>query len=213
MAVRPWSGRAWTARGGLAKKDVDGEPHDHTRIGMTNETDQDQGAEGRMSAEDYGPAGRALMRVCEVLALTGGIILIVVTTLTVISVVGRTGFDLPILGDSEIVEVGVAYALFSFLAYCQMRGANVIVDFFTARAPAIIRNGLDAFSNILFAVVVCVLTWRLTLGGIDSFTRDDFSMFLQIPVWWGYLGAFVSCLAWVAACVYTAAHRLGLDAR
>lgn len=180
---------------------------------MSNETDQNQDAEGRLSADDYGATGRALMRVCEVLALIGGIILIVVTTITVLSVVGRTGFDLPILGDSEIVEIGVAYSIFSFLAYCQMRGANVIVDFFTARAPAAIRNGLDAFSNILFAVVVCVLTWRLTLGGIDRFTHDDFSMFLQIPVWWGYLGAFVSCLVWVAACVYTAAHRLGIDPR
>lgn len=175
---------------------------------MNEHTEQDHGAEIRMNAADYGPAGRALMRVCEVLALVGGLFLIVVTALTVLSVIGRAGFNAPILGDSEIVEIGVAYAIFSFLAYCQMRRANVIVDFFTARAPAVVRNGLDAASNIVFAAVVCVLTWRLALGGIETFRRDDFSMFLQIPVWWGYLGAFVSCLVWTAACVYTACHRL-----
>ena len=178
---------------------------------MTERTEQDHGPEARMSAGDYGPAGRALMRVCEVLALIGGLFLIVVTALTVLSVIGRTGFNLPILGDSEIVEIGVAYAIFSFLPYCQMRRANVIVDFFTARAPAVMRNGLDAASNVVFAAVVCVLTWRLALGGVETLRRDDFSMFLQIPVWWGYLGALVSCLIWAAACLYTAGHRLRRD--
>ena len=67
-----------------------------------------------MSAADYGPAGRALMRVCQVLALIGGLFLIVVTTLTVLSVIGRTGFNVPILGDSEIVEIGVALRDFLF---------------------------------------------------------------------------------------------------
>jgi len=177
---------------------------------MGDETEAGRDAEGQMGIEDYGPAGCALMCLSEILALAGGIILVVVTALTVFSVVGRTGFNLPILGDSEIVEVGVAFSIFSFLAYCQMRGANVIVDFFTARAPAVLRNGLDAVSNAMFAVVVCILTWRLALGGIETFEREDFSMFLNIPIWWGYLGAFVSCLVWAAACLYTAAQRLRL---
>ncbi len=178
---------------------------------MTERTERDHSTEARMNAGDYGPAGRALMRICEILALVGGLFLIVVTALTVFSVIGRTGFNMPILGDSEIVEIGVAYAIFSFLPYCQMRRANVIVDFFTARAPARVRNGLDAASNVAFAAVVCVLTWRLALGGIETFHRDDFSMFLQIPVWWGYTGAFVSCLIWAAACLYTAGDRLRRD--
>ena len=97
------------------------------------------------------------------------VILVVVTILTIVSVVGRTGFDVPILGDSEIVEVGVAYSVFSFLAYCQMRGANVIVDFFTARAPAVVRNGLDAVSNAVFAVVVCSAMDFLTTSAIYCF--------------------------------------------
>lgn len=164
--------------------------------------------DGAGDAVVLGPAGRALMQVCEILALVGGSILLLLTAVTVLSVVGRTGFDLPILGDSEIVEVGVAYAVFSFLGYCQMRNANIIVDFFTARAPMRMRKSLDAFSAVLFALVVCIVTWRLALGGIDSYRRDDFSMFLQIPIWWGYVGAFLSCLVWTAACFYTAARRL-----
>ncbi len=150
------------------------------------------------------PVGRLLLQLSETLALAGGLVLIVVTVLTVASVVGRTAFNMPVLGDSEIVEVGVAFSIFSFLAYCQMRGANVIVDFFTKPLPAYLRNGLDTISNLVFAIVVMVLTWRLGLGGIDAYQRGDFSMFLQIPTWWGYVGAFISCLLWAVACLYTA---------
>ena len=175
---------------------------------MGDETESDLDVEGRMGFEDYGPTGQALFRLSEILALLGGVILVLVAVVTIVSVIGRTGFNLPILGDSEIVEIGIAYSLFSFLAYCQMRGANVIIDFFTARAPVMVRNGLDAVSNVVFAVVVCILTWRLAVGGIETYGRADFSMFLNIPLWWGYLGAFLSCLVWAAACLYTAAHRL-----
>ena len=60
----------------------------------------------------------------------------------------------------------------------------------------------------MFAIVVVILTWRLALGGIDTFRHGDFSMFLPIPGWWGYVAAVLSCLVWAAACLYTAVARL-----
>lgn len=154
------------------------------------------------------PLGRFLLRLSEALALAGGLVLLVVTALTVFSVIGRTALNLPLLGDSEIVEIGVAFSVFSFLAYCQMRGANVVVDFFTKPLPLKARNGIDAISNLVFALVVILLTWRLALGGIGAYFNDDTSMFLLIPKWWGYLAAFASCLVWGAACLYTAVAPL-----
>ncbi len=158
--------------------------------------------------------GAALTRVCEALALVGGIILLIAMSLTVVSVVGRAAFNRPLLGDSEIVEVGVAFSIFSYLAYCQIRGANVIVDFFTRSLPASARNGIDTVCDLFFAVVVLILTWRLALGGIDTYHRGDVSMFLLITNWWGYLGAFVYCLVWAAACIYTSvAALMGISRR
>lgn len=158
--------------------------------------------------------GSALSRVCEGLALLGGIVLLLVMTLTVVSVIGRAGFNRPLLGDSEVVEVGVAFSIFSYLAWCQIRGANVIVDFFTRSLSARTRNGIDTVCDLLFAAIVLVLTWRLALGGIDTFHRGDVSMFLLVPSWWGYLAAFVSCVIWAAACLYTAlAALMGIPRR
>lgn len=158
--------------------------------------------------------GSVLTRVCEGLALLGGIVLLLVMMLTVVSVIGGAAFNRPLLGDSEVVEIGVAFSIFSYLAWCQIRGANVIVDFFTRPLPARVRDLIDTMCDLVFAFVVLVLTWRLAIGGLDTFHRGDVSTFLQIPNWWGYLGAFVACLVWATACLYTAvAAVLGVSPR
>lgn len=144
-----------------------------------------------------------LYSACEVLAVFGGIVLLVVTAFTVISVVGRTGFDSPVLGDQEIVEIGCAVALFSFMPYCQMRAANVVVEFFTAKFPAPARAALDAIMNAVFSVCIVIVTWRLGVGGIAAFEGGDTTMFLRMSQWWGYLAAFVACIAWSLACLYS----------
>ncbi len=152
------------------------------------------------------PLGRGLHAIAEGLAVFGGLILLVITFFTVISVAGRTGFDLPILGDQEIVEFGIAIAIFSFMPYCQMRAANVIVDFFTARTSRRTRHLLDVTMNAIFSVCIGLITWRLAVGGMAAFHNGDTSMFLRIPLWWGYLVAVVCSLLWMAACLYSVAR-------
>lgn len=147
--------------------------------------------------------GRALYASSVAIALSGGLITLLVMVLTVASVVGRGALNAPLLGDSEVVEVGVAIAIFSFLPYCQMRGANVIVDFFTMRTSSRTRAALDMVMNAVFFVCVAVLTWRLAVGGLVAFRNGDNSMFLRIPLWWGYIAGFVASVAWTLACLYT----------
>lgn len=167
------------------------------------------GSRQRLSAPRDEPFGAALFAFSEALAVFGGIVLLAMTAFTVISVVGRTGFDLPVLGDQEIVELGCAIAIFSFMPYCQMRAANVIVDFFTARLNQAARDGLDATMNAIFSVCILIVTWRLAVGGIATFHASDASMFLRIPQWWGYALAFMGCIAWSLACIYSMLRSIG----
>lgn len=167
------------------------------------------GSRQRLSAPRDEPIGAALFAFSEALAVFGGIVLLAMTAFTVISVVGRTGFDLPVLGDQEIVELGCAIAIFSFMPYCQMRAANVIVDFFTARLGQAARDGLDATMNAIFSVCILIVTWRLAVGGIATFHASDASMFLRIPQWWGYALAFMGCIAWSLACIYSMLRSIG----
>lgn len=155
-----------------------------------------------------GPFGKWLFGICEALAVFGGIVLLIVTAFTVVSVVGRTAFDSPVLGDQEIVEIGVAIALFSFMPYCQMRAANVIVGFFTARVSAAGQGFLDTVMNTIFSVCIVIVTWRLAVGGVGAFRAEDASMFLRLPQWWGYAAAFIACIFWSLACMYSVFRSL-----
>lgn len=177
------------------------------------ESEGEGAAHRRLGRPPSDPFGARLFAVCEGLAVLGGISLLIVTVFTVVSVVGRTALDMPVLGDQEIVEIGCAFAIFSFMPYCQMRAANVIVDFFTARLRLRHRDLIDALMNTVFSACVLLITWRLAVGGIGAFKAGDNSMFLRIPQWWGYSVAFVACILWSLACCYSAwrSLRAGLE--
>ena len=56
-------------------------------------------------------------RLIRFVALMGGFAVVAVSAITVISVLGRYTFSMPITGDYEIVEYGISIAAFSFLAF------------------------------------------------------------------------------------------------
>jgi TRAP-type C4-dicarboxylate transport system permease small subunit len=136
------------------------------------------------------------------MALAGGIALLGAMVVLLATVVGAA-FGSPLLGDSELVELLVGMAVFAFLPYCQLRGSNVIVDFFTQPLPPRARHWLDAVMGVVFIFVAAVLTWRMVEGGITAWERSRRSMFLQLPDWWGYVVAVVAMILWVAVCMWT----------
>jgi len=145
----------------------------------------------------------ALTRACEVWGLVGGIALLGAMATMVITVAGAA-FGSPLLGDSEIVELLGGIAVFAFLPYCHLRGANVLVDFFTKPLPERAQRWLDAAMNVVFAAVVVILAWRLLEGGLGAYERSKRSMFLQLPDWWGYAIGMLSMLLWIAVCLFVA---------
>src|SRR5690606_15299705 len=84
------------------------------------------------------------------LAILGGLVLILITVLTVVSITGRAfvrqGLG-PIPGDFELVEVMTAFAVFSFLPWCQLRGAHATVDVFTSFFPAGVNRVIDLITE------------------------------------------------------------------
>jgi len=60
-------------------------------------------------------------------ALTGGVLLALLTVLVVVSVIGRSfsGMGLgPVPGDYELVEMGVGVAIFFFMPWCYLQGGH-----------------------------------------------------------------------------------------
>jgi TRAP-type C4-dicarboxylate transport system permease small subunit len=150
-----------------------------------------------------GRLGRALQRAATGVALLGGLVLFALTLLTVISVVGRAVFNAPIPGDFELVELGMAVAIFAFLPYCQIVRGNVIVDLFTSRASTRTKALLDGVGNLLYTAIAALLTWRVALGGIEIRSYRETTMVLQVPVWWGYVPAVAFLTFLTIVCAYT----------
>lgn len=146
---------------------------------------------------------QTLTRICEAWGLVGGVALLGTMLTMMVTVLGGA-FGKPLLGDSEIVELLGGICVFAFLPYCHLRGANVLVDFFTRPLPARINGWLDAVMNLTFAAVAIVLTWRLVEGGIGVYERGKRSMFLQLPDAWGYAIGTLSMLLWIAVCLFIA---------
>jgi TRAP-type C4-dicarboxylate transport system permease small subunit len=147
--------------------------------------------------------GRVLYRAATGVAVLGGLVLFALTLLSVISIVGRVAFSAPIPGDFELVELGMAVAIFSFLPYCQIVGGNVIVDLFTSKASPRTRALLDGIGNVLFTAIAALLTWRVAVGGVEIRSYHETTMVLQVPVWWGYVPAVIFLAFLTVVCAYT----------
>ena len=133
-------------------------------------------------------------KISAAFAFAGGLVLIAISAMTVTSVVGRKLFGNAITGDFELVEIGCAVAIALFLPYCQLKRGNVIVDFFTLRAPPSLKRLLDVFGCLLLSAIAMLMTWRLGAGGISLFTSNDQTMVLQVGTWWPFL-ILVPCMA------------------
>ena len=141
-----------------------------------------------MMAAGQGP----LARLSRAWAVLGGVVLLAVMLMTVLSVAMRALLGFPILGDYELVEIGTAIAAFAFLPYCHQAGGNVAVDFFTERAPARVKRALGALGSLLLALVACVLLWRMALGGYDFLQYGEVTTNLGIPRWWAFPPILIS---------------------
>lgn len=114
-----------------------------------------------MSEQQAGAAqdavGRWLERICRLFALIGGVVLVAITLMSVASITGRSLFGKPVPGDFELVQIGCAICVAAFLPWSQLRGGNIIVDFFTVRAGTRIRAWLDVFGALLTAAVMVLV--------------------------------------------------------
>lgn len=139
----------------------------------------------------------ALEGLARAFALAGGALLVVITGMSVVSIVGRAVLGTPVPGDFELVQVGCGAGIAMFLPYCQLRRGNIIVDFFTVRAPARVQAALDAVGALALAAVMALLAWRTTAGMLTVKAAGEVSMIVGFPIWIGY-AAIVPSLALAA---------------
>lgn len=127
-----------------------------------------------------------LQTLAKLCAIVAGVLLTVITLITCASVIGRNTTGSTLVGDFELTAVAAGAAIALFLPWCQIRRGNIIVDFFTANASPGLNAMLDRIGALLLGLVMALLTWRSTLGGINAWASQSGSMMLGFPEWLVY---------------------------
>lgn len=147
----------------------------------------------------------AIEWLARALAIVGGMVLVVITLLTVVSITGRAfvrqGLG-PIPGDFELVEAMTAFAVFSFLPWCQLRRAHATVDVFTNFFPDSVNRVIDLVTEILMTLVIVLIAWRLWYGMMDKIRYQETTFILQFPVWWGFAASMAAVVIAVIVSFY-----------
>lgn len=166
-------------------------------------------------------------KLARYMAILGGIVLTILILLVCVSVFGRSmngvlhdvgssiapGFaqallDMgvgPINGDFELVEAGIAFAIFAFLPICHLTGGHATVDIFTSKLPDGANRFLKMITEFVFAAVLILISWRLFEGMQSKMSYGETTFLLQFPIWWAYAASFLGSVIAAIVGVYIAA--------
>lgn len=172
---------------------------------------------------------KLMMGLARTMAMVGGMVLSLLIILTCLSIVGRLlngvfhggllqaiapGFSDwmitwvgPINGDFELVEAGVAFAIFSFLPLCQITAGHASVDVVANALPRSIKRFLRMLTEVLFAAVLVLIAWRLGEGTISKYHNGETSFLLEFPVWWAFAASLLSAIVAALVGIYMGAVR------
>lgn len=126
------------------------------------------------------------------MAILGGVIMLLLATMTVVSIIGRALFGVAVEGDYELVEAGLGISVFLFLPECHLHKGHVVVDIFTSHCSDAVQEKLEGLGEILFVVASTVLAWRLFVSGFEAYDYMEQSMILELPLWMVFIPGVIS---------------------
>ncbi len=157
--------------------------------------------------------GAVVGRLAMALAVVGGLILVALVVMSVVSIAGRglgtfsrtlpVGWAGPVPGDFELVEAGTAVAVFAFLPWCQFNRGHITVDVFLFWAGPRARAVLSLAGNLLMTGAAAFIAWRIHGGLMDKLRYGETTMILGMPVWYGYALALAGACAFALVSLYT----------
>jgi hypothetical protein len=114
----------------------------------------------------------------------------------------------PINGDFELIEAGIAFAVFAFLPLCQLTGGHASVDVFTNLMSDRVNRALRLITELLFAAVLVLIAVQLFAGMQSKFRSGQTTFLVEFPVWWAYALSLTGAVVAAAVGVYVAVTRL-----
>ncbi len=147
----------------------------------------------------------ALAVVIRYWALAGGAIVAALVVMTAASAILNLVSHKPIPGEYELVKHFIAIAIFTFLPYCQLAGANVTVDIFTEGVSERAKSAMVVFSSLLAALFALLLLRQMSLGFRDYIRYPETTATLGVPLWTAFPPILLSLLLLLVAALITGA--------
>ena len=114
----------------------------------------------------------------------------------------------PITGDFELVEAGMAFAVFAFIPLCQITAGHASVDIFASFLPRAVDRLLRVVIEVVFAIALVVIAVQLFRGMLDKIHNGETSFLLAYPIWWAYALSLFGAVAAAIVGVYMGAVRV-----
>lgn len=173
---------------------------------------------------------RFMEKLARIMAVLGGLVLSFLIIMTCLSIVGRTINSVlhsdmiqgimpgiasallatgigPINGDFELVEAGLAFAIFAFLPLCQLGNGHASVDIFISHFPKL-NQKMQVIIDMVFAATLILIAVKLFAGMQSKQNSGQTTFLLQLPVWWAYAASLFGAVIAALVATYIAIVRL-----
>jgi len=120
-------------------------------------------------------------RLLRLMALGGGIVLMLLMGYTVLDVVLRYGFNKPFSGSLELTEFAMAAIVFLGIAYCGFTGGHVAVDILERPLQSPRLRFVPVLLTFASAVLFAAIAWLTAAEALTSMHRV--SNMVRWPHW------------------------------
>lgn len=124
-----------------------------------------------------------IFKLVRIGALCGGLVMLAIVVMLVITIVGRKLFAWQVPGDVELVQMGAAFATAPFFAWCHLMRGEVKIDFLTQKLPPRAVAGLECLGSALVGLFGALLAWRTGLLALSTQQGGEISAILGWPAW------------------------------
>ena len=127
-----------------------------------------------------------LERLFKGAALLGGLALFAVMLLVSAAVFFRYVLNEPILGDQELVEIGMALIVMLAMPFTAWKNAHIRVDILDDHLGSKGRFIGDIFARLVSIFALYLLVRKAIDKAFDAHRYNDLTNMIEIPVWIAY---------------------------
>jgi len=132
--------------------------------------------------------------------------LLAMMSITCIDVVGAKAFSRSIPGSVDIVTLSQIVAIFFAVAFTQIMGRHVRVEFFVSRLPERAREAVNSIVSLILIGLFALIIWRSFVLGQSLQASGQVSNTARVPL---YPFAYGMALASIPVCLVFFREFLG----